>query len=63
VIERQLCGSCHHGAHIDGPCQTMTVSGPPSMEAPTRADPHPGRTVTPCECKVSKPYRNGEEIM
>ena len=57
--KRELCGSCHHGAHSSGPCSTVSVEGPPSTQAPTPDDPHPGRIVKHCECKESTPYRNG----
>lgn len=58
IVQRELCGDCHHGAHTRGPCQTITVDGPPS-DHPAREGDHGDRTVTKCECKVSTPYRNG----
>ncbi len=60
--KRALCGDCHHGAHTDGPCRSMRVSGPPSTGTPTPSDPHPGRIVEHCPCKVSTPYHNGHVV-
>lgn len=61
-MEREKCGDCGHGAHHDGACQTVTVSGPKSTSMPTPTDLHPGRDVDPCECQTSTPYRNGKQI-
>lgn len=63
MIHREECGDCHHGAHPDGPCLTVTVSGPPTSDPPTPTDPHPGRNVDPCTCLKSTPYRNGHEVV
>ena len=60
--KRDLCGDCHHGAHSSGPCQTVEVTGPPSTIPATLENPHGDRTVTPCTCKVSTPYRNGHTV-
>lgn len=63
TVVRERCGNCKHGAHNAGPCQTVVVSGPPSAEAPSPGNPHPGRVVTPCDCQESKPYRNGTAVV
>lgn len=62
MIHRERCGTCRHGAHPSGPCTTETVTGPPS-DHPARDGDHGDRTVTPCECKVSTPYRNGKTVV
>jgi hypothetical protein len=47
------CAACTHARHMHiaaGPCQAVTIEGPRSEVDPTRADPHPGRIVTKCDC-------------